>query len=149
MVPLSCICLSGYLNVTPAAQVGAAIPPPPLDKHQLMDLAKKSLALWECKRLLCCFELGSKAAYYSVKVKAALCVFRVQCDNGKDPVTVARQASVVQAVEVEYKNLVRKVHPDKRGRDNQEHEQLFTEAFKAVDWARSLLREVAASKRDA
>ena len=107
-------------------------------KEELLDLAQRSLQVWECRRILRCSQLPQ--ATTDQQLLAALCVLRVQTGLlPGQPVEAARAASAAD-IQRRKKKLGFIVHPDKLHVSHR-HALLhdFEDAFKHLGAAQDLL----------
>lgn len=112
---------------------------------QNIDLACCSVLalsqLWECRRLLQCFDALSAAARAATSPsrrlplslhdrRCALCIFRLQ-----GPAAQSLQSSV----RIPYKKLALLLHPDKVPQELQGIQSVFEEAFKVLQHAQEMV----------
>lgn len=105
------------------------------ERQALLQLARAAAKLWESQRVVRCWHLGQQ--HPSLRLVAALAVFRERCGPGQDA------ADVVAAVKPQLKGMQRRlalvVHPDKAPPELPDKHAEFEEAFKALLNAYELL----------
>jgi hypothetical protein len=131
---VSCCCCCW---IAAAHQVKVDVPRGMNQHEQLLDLAKASLQLREAQRVLRCSHIGQQ--HPSLKVPAALAIFRQPSHAAGAAVTAAAEEEEKRALKKACRQLQLALHPDKTPKQLADKQAVFVEAFKALQNAQQAL----------